>query len=157
MKLNQGLVKLEMELRRQNGFTRHNSWPQCVTKHAYREKVVKLGTPTHLYMQLLFDTSISSMKHIVNDMEVSQNIRRMSNIALSSAPHGNLGPTLLRHQIPKYLLQPSENTVKISSCDFHGSGRRFCMYPWHPHRRCHVEVYNGLHTFSQDLRKIHWL
>ena len=65
--------------------------------------------------------------------------------------------SLLRHQIPKDLLQTVENTIKFSPCDFHGSGRRFCMYRRHPHARCYVEVYNSLHTFLQDLRKSHWL
>lgn len=148
-----------MELRRQNGFTRHMSLSQCVTKHVYHAKVVKLGTPTHLYMQILFYTNISSMKHTVNDMKVSQNIRRTINIALPSARHGNLGPTLLRHQIPRDVFQTTKNTVRFSSCDFHGPGRRVCMYRKlvmqtcmyrrHTHPRCHVEVYNSLHTFSK--------
>ena len=107
-------MNLEVELRRKHGFTRHTACSQCVTKHAYREKVVKLETPTHLYMQILFDTNIPTMKHIVNDMKVSQNIRRTFNVALSSAPHGNLGPTLYWHQIPKELLQTTEYSLYVT-------------------------------------------
>jgi hypothetical protein len=157
MTKSQGVVRLELELRRQNGFTRHISWSQCLTKHAYHEKIVKPGAPTNLYMQILFDTIISSLKHIVNDMKVLQNIRHTCNIALPIAPHGNLGPTLLRHQITEYLLQTTKNTVKFSSNDFHESGRWFCLYPRHPHPRCHVEGYRRLHTYSQGLKKSHWL
>ncbi len=126
-----------------------------MTKHAYHEKTVKLGTTNELYRQQLFDKNNSTMKPIVKDMKVLQNIIRTCNIALSIAPHGNLGPTLLQHQIPNYLLQTTEDAVKCSSNDFHGSGRWFCMHPRHPHPHCLVEGYKGLHTFSQGLRKSH--
>jgi len=54
------------------------------------------------------------MQHIVNDVKVLQNIRHTCKNALSIAPHGNLGPTLLRHQITGHLLQH----VKILSRSF---------------------------------------
>jgi hypothetical protein len=128
-----------------------------VTKHAYHEKIVKLGTPTIMYTQLLLYRYDYSMKHIVNDMKVLQNIRRTCTTALSITSHCNLGFTRLRHQIPKYLLQTTKITFKCSSNEFHGSGRWFCMYPRRPHHRCRVEGYKGLHTFLQGLRKSDWL
>jgi hypothetical protein len=53
------------------------------------------------------------MKHIVNDLKVLQNISHTCTVALSIAPHCNLGPTLVRHQIPQYLLQTNWNYCPI--------------------------------------------